>query len=123
MDPIQNPFAPGAGTPPPELTGRDELLATVHVAMARICAGRHAKSVLMVGLRGVGKTVLLDRMRDRNCDLHRRIAVRGRIATRRVNHSAPSDGATAVARSSRWSRIATAPWKNGKRQVVRGAIV
>jgi len=64
MNPITNPYAPGAGTPPPELAGRDELLRTVDIASQRIRAGRHAKSVLMIGLRGVGKTVLLDRMRD-----------------------------------------------------------
>lgn len=64
MDPVKNPFAPGAGTPPPALTGRDELIETVRVAIARIREGRPAKSVLMVGLRGVGKTVLLDWMRD-----------------------------------------------------------
>jgi AAA ATPase domain len=63
MDPIRNPFAPGAGSPPPELAGRDELLETCRVALARIRLGRPAKSLLMVGLRGVGKTVLLDRMR------------------------------------------------------------
>lgn len=62
MDPIRNPFAPGAGSPPPELAGRDELRQRVHVALERIRLGRPAKSVLMVGLRGVGKTVLLDRM-------------------------------------------------------------
>jgi hypothetical protein len=64
MDPVANPYAPGAGAPPPELAGRDELLETVRVATQRIRAGRQAKSVLMIGLRGVGKTVLLDRMRD-----------------------------------------------------------
>jgi hypothetical protein len=64
MDPIANPFAPGAGTPPPELAGRDELRETVRVAIERVRRGSPAKSVLMVGLRGVGKTVLLDRMRD-----------------------------------------------------------
>jgi hypothetical protein len=64
MDPVANPFAPGAGTPPPELAGRDELRETVRVAVQRIRKGLPAKSVLMVGLRGVGKTVLLDRMRD-----------------------------------------------------------
>ena len=64
MDPIRNPYAPGAGTPPPELAGRDELRETVRVALARVRLGRPAKSVLMVGLRGVGKTVLLDRMRE-----------------------------------------------------------
>ncbi|UCE31435.1 MAG: ATP-binding protein [Burkholderiales bacterium] len=64
MDPVSNPFAPGAGTPPPELAGRDELREAVRIALARIRRGLPAKSVLMVGLRGVGKTVLLDRMRD-----------------------------------------------------------
>jgi hypothetical protein len=64
MDPATNPFAPGAGTAPPELAGRDELLESVRISIARIRAGRASKSVLMVGLRGVGKTVLLDRMRD-----------------------------------------------------------
>ena len=63
MDPIRNPYAPGAGTRPPELAGRDELRETIRVALARVRLGRPAKSVLMVGLRGVGKTVLLDRIR------------------------------------------------------------
>jgi len=64
MDAILNPFAPGAGTQPPELAGRDELRETVRVAIERVRRGLSTKSVLMVGLRGVGKTVLLDRMRD-----------------------------------------------------------
>ena len=64
MDPVRNPFAPGAGTPPPELAGRDELRETIRVALERVRLGLPAKSVLMVGLRGVGKTVLLDRMRE-----------------------------------------------------------
>jgi hypothetical protein len=64
MDPVTNPYAPGAGTPPPELAGRDELRERVRVAIERVRRGLTAKSILMVGLRGVGKTVLLDRMRD-----------------------------------------------------------
>lgn len=64
MDPISNPFAPGAGTPPPELAGRDELRESVRIALERVRRGLPSKSVLMVGLRGVGKTVLLDRMRE-----------------------------------------------------------
>ncbi|MBI5142028.1 MAG: ATP-binding protein [Nitrospirae bacterium] len=64
MDPITNPFAPGAGTPPPELAGRDDVRETVRVAIERVRRGLPTKSILMVGLRGVGKTVLLDRMRD-----------------------------------------------------------
>ncbi|MBL0921997.1 MAG: ATP-binding protein [Phycisphaerales bacterium] len=65
MDPIRNPYAPGAGAPPPELAGRDHLLDQAAVAIERTRQGRTAKSLLMVGLRGVGKTVLLDRMRAR----------------------------------------------------------
>jgi hypothetical protein len=64
MDPVRNPFAPGAGSPPPALAGRDELRETARVALERIRLGRPAKSLLMMGLRGVGKTVLLDRICD-----------------------------------------------------------
>ncbi len=64
MDPILNPFSPGAGAPPPELAGREELREMVRIALGRIRLGRPNKSILMVGLRGVGKTVLLNRMRD-----------------------------------------------------------
>ena len=64
MDPVRNPFAPGAGTPPPELAGRDDLRAALRVALERARIGRPAKSAMLVGLRGVGKTVLLDRIRE-----------------------------------------------------------
>lgn len=64
MDPISNPYAPGAGTPPPELAGRDELREAVRIALERVRRRNPTKSVLMTGLRGVGKTVLLDRIRD-----------------------------------------------------------
>lgn len=63
MDPVLNPYSPGAGHQPPELAGRDDLRQRIHIAIARIKAGRAAKSILMVGLRGVGKTVLLEQMR------------------------------------------------------------
>ncbi len=63
MNPIRNPFAPGAGTPPPELAGREMLRSALHVALERSRIGRPAKSAMLVGLRGVGKTVLLDRVR------------------------------------------------------------
>ena len=64
MDALHNPFAPGAGTTPPALAGRDDLVAAAELALDRVRLGRSAKSVLMVGLRGVGKTVLLGRIAD-----------------------------------------------------------
>jgi len=60
MDPIRNPFSPGAGSPPPELAGRDPVLAQARVLLGRIRLGRPEKSLLLTGLRGVGKTVLLN---------------------------------------------------------------
>lgn len=63
MDPRTNPYAPGAGTPPPELAGRNELIERVDVALDRIKAGRAARSFVLYGLRGVGKTVLLNKVR------------------------------------------------------------
>ena len=62
MDNIQNPFSPGAGTPPPELAGRSDLLKQALITLARVKQGRAEKSMLMVGLRGTGKTVLLHKM-------------------------------------------------------------
>lgn len=64
MNPVNNPYAPGAGSQPPELAGRDDLRESVRIALARVRLGRPTKSIIMIGLRGVGKTVLLDRMRD-----------------------------------------------------------
>lgn len=64
MDPRSNPYAPGAGSPPPDLAGRDELLERAAIALDRIRAGLAAKSLILVGLRGVGKTVLLNRVRN-----------------------------------------------------------
>ena len=64
MSPLDNPFAPGAGTRPPELAGRDELIESIHIAAERTRRLLAARSVLLLGLRGVGKTVLLDRVHD-----------------------------------------------------------
>jgi len=62
MDPRKNPYAPGAGTPPPELAGRDELIERAAIALDRIRTARAARSLILHGLRGVGKTVLLNRI-------------------------------------------------------------
>jgi len=64
MNPVFNPYAPGAGTPPAELAGRDELRENIRISIERIRLRRPAKSIILVGLRGVGKTVLLDKIRD-----------------------------------------------------------
>ena len=64
MDPIRNPYAPGAGQRPPELAGRDEQLRTFDIALERVAKGRPERSVILTGLRGVGKTVLLNALRS-----------------------------------------------------------
>lgn len=60
MNPIKNPFSPGAGSPPPELVGREEILSQSNILLQRILKKRSEKSFLLTGLRGVGKTVLLN---------------------------------------------------------------
>jgi len=60
MDLIKNPFSPGAGSPPPELAGREPILDQARVLLGRIQHKRSEKSLLLTGLRGVGKTVLLN---------------------------------------------------------------
>jgi hypothetical protein len=62
MDPVRNPFAPGAGNQPPELAGRQSILERAEHTLGRAEAGKHAKSFMLIGLRGVGKTVLLNRI-------------------------------------------------------------
>jgi len=64
MDPALNPYAPGAGTQPPELTGRAYLQENARIALTRTRNGLSTKSFILVGLRGVGKTVLLNRVED-----------------------------------------------------------
>jgi len=64
VDPRRNPYAPGAGTSPPELAGRDALIERAAIALHRIAHGRAAQSMILYGLRGVGKTVLLRRISD-----------------------------------------------------------
>ena len=59
MDPVRNPYSPGAGSPPPALVGRDSQLDAFDIAVQRLALGRPAKSLMLTGLRGVGKTVLL----------------------------------------------------------------
>ena len=64
VDPVRNPYAPGAGQRPPELAGRDRELAVFEVVLERIARGRPERSLVLTGLRGVGKTVLLNTLRS-----------------------------------------------------------
>lgn len=64
MDPVRNPFAPGAGSRPPELAGRDDVLESARTALARVLLGKPAQSQMLLGLRGVGKTVLLNKIEE-----------------------------------------------------------
>ena len=64
MDPIRNPYAPGAGQRPPELAGRDEQLRAFDVVLERVARNRPERSLVLTGLRGVGKTVLLNALRS-----------------------------------------------------------
>ena len=64
MNPIKNPFSPGAGSPPPELVGRDPILEQARILFGRVQLGRSEKSQLLTGLRGVGKTVLLNEIQQ-----------------------------------------------------------
>ena len=63
MDPIKNPFSPGAGSPPPELVGRDPVLEQARILLGRVKQKKSEKSMLLTGLRGTGKTVLLNEIK------------------------------------------------------------
>ena len=62
MDQIKNPFSPGAGSQPPELAGRDLIISEARIALGRVIAGRSSQSQILLGLRGTGKTVLLNKI-------------------------------------------------------------
>lgn len=72
MDPVRNPFAPGAGSQPPELAGRAEIISAADTALQRILLGRPTQSQMLLGLRGVGKTVLLNKI-EQIAERHRYI--------------------------------------------------
>jgi hypothetical protein len=76
MDPIKNPFSPGAGSPPPELVGRDPILDQARILLGRVKQKRPEKSMMLTGLRGVGKTVLLNEIeRLAKADKYRTISI------------------------------------------------
>lgn len=64
MDAVRNPFAPGAGSRPPELAGREEIISAADIALQRVLVGKPSQSQMLLGLRGVGKTVLLNKIEE-----------------------------------------------------------
>jgi hypothetical protein len=64
VDPVRNPYAPGAGQRPPELAGRGRELDVFDIVLERVARGRPERSLMLTGLRGVGKTVLLNTLRS-----------------------------------------------------------
>ncbi|GAB4075478.1 ATP-binding protein [Nostocoides australiense] len=102
MDPIRNPYAPGAGQRPPELAGRDEQLTQFDIVLQRVAKGRPERSLILTGLRGVGKTVLLNALRGQavragwgtgkfearpDQALRRPIAAAAHVAVRELGHT------------------------------------
>lgn len=64
MDAVRNPFAPGAGSRPPELAGRETIIQDAQIAIQRALLGKPSRSQMLLGLRGVGKTVLLNKIEE-----------------------------------------------------------
>lgn len=64
MDAVRNPFSPGAGSRPPELAGREAILQDADIAIQRALLGKSCRSQMLLGLRGVGKTVLLNKIEE-----------------------------------------------------------
>jgi hypothetical protein len=106
MDPVRNPYAPGAGQRPPELAGRDEQLRAFDVTLERVAKGRPERSLVLLGLRGVGKTVLLNALRSAavragwgtgklearpDQPLRRPLAAALHMAVRELGHAQPDD--------------------------------
>jgi len=90
MDATLNPFTPGAGTPPPELVGREDIIEQARVLLARVQKGRPEKSFLLTGLRGVGKTVLLNEIhRLARANGYQRIFIEAHESKSLAAHLAP----------------------------------
>ncbi len=95
MDPILNPFSPGAGAHPPELVGRESILEQSRVLLGRVRQKRPEKSMLLTGLRGVGKTVLLNEIERLAQDLKYRTIF---VEAHENKHKAPpTEGLVGIA--------------------------
>ena len=115
IDPIRNPYAPGAGSRPPALTGRDVELEAFRTLLARLRLGRPEKSLLITGLRGVGKTVLLNAFEA--------IAEEAglRVASAEITHE--TDFRPLVARLARRALLSISPLDRMKERARRAASV
>lgn len=116
MDPLKNPYSPGAGSRPPALTGRDAELQAFRVLLARLRRGAPEKSMLVTGLRGVGKTVLLNAFRDVAESEHFR-------ATDVTEITADTDFRQTMARLARRALRGLDPMENLKDKVLEAARV
>ena len=115
MDPILNPYAPGAGSRPPVLTGRDKEIEAFKILVARLRSGRSAKSLMITGLRGVGKTVLLTTFRD--------IAENAGFQTGNAEITHETDFKGAMARLSRRILISLSSLEKAKDRLLQAARV
>jgi hypothetical protein len=115
MDPIRNPYTPGAGSTPPALTGRDDELRALSVLLARLRLGRPEKSLIVTGLRGVGKTVLLNTFEA--------IAEDAGFVTAKTEVTHDTDFAATMARLTRRLLLAISPFERMRSKVLAAARV
>jgi hypothetical protein len=115
MDPIRNPYTPGAGSTPPALTGRDDELRALNVLLARLRLGRPEKSLIVTGLRGVGKTVLLNTFEA--------IAEDAGFVTAKTEVTHDTDFAATMARLTRRLLLAISPFERMRSKVLAAARV
>jgi hypothetical protein len=115
IDPILNPYAPGAGSRPPALTGRDEEIESFRILLARLRAGRSEKSMLVTGLRGVGKTVLLNTFEA--------IAEEDGFRTAKSEITHETDFRPLIARMARRALLAISPANRMRERARRAAAV
>lgn len=115
IDPIANPYAPGAGSRPPALTGRDEEIEAFRILLGRLNAGRSEKSLLITGLRGVGKTVLLNTFQA--------IAEEAGFRTAKSEITHDSEFRPLVARLARRALLSVSPASRMRERARRAAAV
>ncbi|MHB1539303.1 MAG: AAA family ATPase [Solirubrobacteraceae bacterium] len=115
IDPIANPYAPGAGSRPPALTGRDEEIDAFRILLGRLSAGRSEKSLLITGLRGVGKTVLLNTFQE--------IAEEAGFRTAKSEITHYSEFRPLVARLARRALLSVSPASRMRERARRAAAV